>query len=165
VESQDSRPDSTYSQCSQASRFSQFSLSLFPSPPSVPHVRPTTENGTFRTGRGAPTPSSYNDYRQVGGEDTGTPTLLFKPIVPSTRAKPHVRLMLFERDENGHAVLSMPLTAPRFARTQSDHSSTSPSSSSSAGTGTYVGSDSFTASSYIGTATATVTHVDRHPGN
>ena len=108
---EDSRPCSTHSQCSQAS---QFSLSLFPSPPSVPLIRTTTDNGTFGT---VASPSSDKDHWQAEERTMGTPTLRFKPIVPSTRAKPHVRAVLFERDENGHPVLSMPLATPRFAIT------------------------------------------------
>lgn len=48
------RPDST---CSE---FSQFSLSLFPAPPSVSVIRPTTQTGTFRVGTAASTATDVN---------------------------------------------------------------------------------------------------------
>ncbi|KAG8765162.1 hypothetical protein FRC20_007121 [Serendipita sp. 405] len=80
------RPASTYSVTSTNSQFSQFSLSLFPSPPSVPFLRPTTDKGTFLTGPS--TPEAGN------GTETGqSSTYKFKSIVPS-RKTPRVQPLL-----------------------------------------------------------------------
>lgn len=151
---EEERPCSTYSQSSQFSGFSQFSLSQFPSPPSVPLVRPTTDAGTFRMSRiGAGQPAI-----EAGAQSTGagreTLPLKFKPIVPSTRVKLSIRPVLFERDENGLPVLSMPLSTPRFASGSAGGGSAQSAysyASSSSGTSAASGSEPFTPSSYRGT--------------
>ena len=86
----DERPISAFSIDSITSRFSDFSLSLFPSPPSVPTIRPTTEDGTFAT--------ASEDWE----DDTSTPrkgeaynrVLQFKSIVPSRKTNLHNIILL-----------------------------------------------------------------------
>ncbi|KIM29399.1 hypothetical protein M408DRAFT_328676 [Serendipita vermifera MAFF 305830] len=146
---EDSRPCSTYSQCSQVSGYSQFSLSQFPSPPSVPVVRPTTDTGTFRLSRLGLTETESKAASVPIAATTVATTLplRFKPIVPSSRPKPPpIRPVLFERDENGLPVFSMPLSTPRFTSAQSTYSSATSSSGSSSGTAPFTGSEPYTPS-------------------
>jgi hypothetical protein len=88
-ESEDSRPGSSYSQ------MSQFSLSMFPSPPSVPVMRLTTENGTFKVG---PTSSSNDGHEDERASNSRT--LKFKPIVqPSGAGRSLIKSLFFARDK------------------------------------------------------------------
>lgn len=88
----DERPISTFSIDSVNSQFSNFSLSLFPSPPSVPIIRPTTDKGTFTT-----------DAQCWEGEKLGstegenyqeTRVLQFRSIVPSRKTNLHNIILL-----------------------------------------------------------------------
>ncbi|PVG03505.1 hypothetical protein CPB86DRAFT_810602 [Serendipita vermifera] len=69
------------------SQFSQFSLSLFPSPPSIPIIRPTTEKGTFRTER---------DDSEAEHGVTGD-SYIFKSILPSSRQPGGRRVLIIPK--------------------------------------------------------------------
>ncbi|CAG7848499.1 SubName: Full=Uncharacterized protein {ECO:0000313/EMBL:CCA66599.1} [Serendipita indica DSM 11827] len=88
----DERPISTFSIDSVNSQFSNFSLSLFPSPPSVPIIRPTTDKGTFTTDAqcwegeklGSTEGENYQEAR----------VLQFRSIVPSRKTNLHNIILL-----------------------------------------------------------------------
>ncbi|KAG8806190.1 hypothetical protein FRC17_005135 [Serendipita sp. 399] len=148
---------SIWSVTSTNSQFSQFSLSLFPSPPSVPIVRPTTDKGTF------PSSMSEAEGLVVPETENGQNTLpyRFKSIVPSRRT-PRLQRMLLTDDlstlsshSRSNSNSSYPLTVgessqqPGSPRTESPlpppnyaallRSMEAPGPLDTSGTGVYVG--------------------------
>jgi hypothetical protein len=106
LESEDSRPGSSYSQ------MSQFSLSMFPSPPSVPVIRPTTENGTFRIGPVGSSNDGHGDGTGIGSAPGNAKTIRFKPIVqPSGPGRSLIKSLFFAKDKESASESSGSRTA------------------------------------------------------
>jgi len=94
IDSEGSRPGSSYSQ------MSHFSLSMFPSPPSVPVVRPTIENGTFGVGPVGSSNDGHESETGIGSAPGSAKMLKFKPIVqPSGAGRSLIRTLFSARDK------------------------------------------------------------------
>ncbi|CAG8630305.1 1087_t:CDS:2 [Acaulospora colombiana] len=86
------------------SQFSQFSLSLFPSPPSIPIIRPTTDKGTFRTER---------DDKEAEYGVTGD-SYIFKSILPSSRQPGGRRVLIIPKGNQTAGSTSVSPTESKF---------------------------------------------------